>query len=613
MSRINIDEAGIPMDFSADRIMRKISEDCREDFNERFFERSDDENILELKKIILSCQREEGFLLKVINFTTVTNQEEIDEILWKHDMERPVNSRSKIKHECINLKDSSCNLLIVNWYMEVYGTEGENRDKPKKGTMEVLILVPRVINRIFYRISGNEYAATYQIADGSVYNNSTKKNAKSYMLSFKSLRPVRIYRYIDAVTTVDGIKLNSVLYTSNIQNKLAYAMKYILAKFGLHDAMAFMNIKYVDILPPNSAVQVDDDNYLFQCKNSALVRVPKIIYDNEVMVQSFVSTLIKSIVNGTSYGDMFTPDYWVAALAENKGKINYDKGLNILADLEFIYDIRTREDLRLPDGDKSTIYHVIYWMMKEFPILRARSNTDIYYKKLQSSYYLACLYSSKLSKAVLKLSNMRRNDITIDSVKSRIYTKPDILLYNMTSDPLINYNNRVNDNYAFTALKWSFKGTGGIAENSNNSIQDIYKNVDVSHAGVLDMTASSATDPGVAGLICPMTPLTDNMFFYDYEEPNNWEASFDELIRSYEELKGIRQAIEMIPGNVITKDDIANHHMVVESIESLKRLAAPFVKLELECPIVMIDQPEEISIKGNDMILGEEYINMEEY
>lgn len=612
MPRIKIDESyGIPKDFSADRLMRKISEDCRESFNPRFFERSDDENILELKKIILSCQREEGFKLKVINFTTVTDQEEIDTILRKHDMERPVNSRSKIKHDYINLKDSAVNLLIVNWYIEVYGTEGENKDKPKQGTMEVLIMVPRVVNRIFYRISGNEYAATYQIVDGSVYNNSTKKNAKSDMLSFKSFRPIRIYRYIDTVTTVDGITINPVLYTSNIMNKLAYAMKYILAKFGLNHGMQFMNLPatYIQIMPPSAAVQVDDDHYLFQCKNGTLLRVPKILYDKEYMIQSFVSTLLKSVIKDISYEEMFTVDYWTAALAENKGKINFEKGISTLADLEYIYDICTRETLHLPEGDKSTVYHVIYWIMKEFSNLRGRSNTDIYYKKLSSSDYIARLYAAKLSKAVLKITNMRLNDITIELVKSRIYTKPDMLLYAMTSDPLINYNNRVNDNYAFTALKWSFKGTGGIAEDSSKSIQEIYKNVDVSHAGILDMTASSASDPGVAGLLCPMTPLTKDMFFYDYDEPNDWESSFAEIMDSYEALVNMRNGIEMIPGNEITKDDIAKHHMIVESLEVLKRLARPITATELSCPIEIIrNDYEEINIKGNEMIYGSEEI-----
>lgn len=590
MARINIDNvSNIPKDFSSDRIMRKISEDCRGEFNSRFFERSDDENMLELKKVILSCQRTHGFYLQVMRFTTVTDPEEIDEILWKNDMERPVNSRSKIKHGCINLKNSSCNLLIVDWFMQVYGTEGENKTRPTKGVMQSFILVPRIVNRIFYRISGNEYAQTYQIADGSVYNNTTKKNAKSDMLSFKSLRPVRVYRYIDTVTTVDGTKMASILYTSNILNKLAYAMKYIFAKFGWNDGMSFMGLSsYVQLLPPKSSVEVDDEHYLFQCKNGSLLRVAKYLYNTEPMIQSVISTVLKSVIKDSTYNDIFTINYWTAALAEKSGKLNYDKGLNILADLEQIYDISTREIHRLPDNDKSTIYHILYWIMKEFSILRGRSNTDIYYKRLRSADYFACIYSAKLSKTILKLSNMRINDITLDTLRARLYTKPDILLYGMTSDPLINFNNRVNDNYAFTALKWSFKGTGGIAEDSSKSIQNIYRNVDVSHAGVLDMTASSATDPGVAGLLCPKTPLADNDFFYDYQEPNDWEKAFDELINNYNELSNLRNPLEMINDN-LSKDDIAGRHMVIESLDCLKRLAEPFINMECRTPIEFVE------------------------
>ncbi len=62
--------------------------------------------------------------------------------------------------------------------------------------------------------------------------------------------------------------------------------------------------------------------------------------------------------------------------------------------------------------------------------------------------------------------------------------------------------------------------------------------------GIIDVNTSSASDPGVGGMLCP---LNDKVFEYNSftnePEPNTWDANFDELLKIYRDQKGYTSAI----------------------------------------------------------------------
>jgi hypothetical protein len=82
----------------------------------------------------------------------------------------------------------------------------------------------------------------------------------------------------------------------------------------------------------------------------------------------------------------------------------------------------------------------------------------------------------------------------------------------------------VNDLDSMTAMKYTYKGISGLGEDGT-SIQRNYRYVDPSHAGILDLDASSASDPGMSGMVCPMAPMYGNSFT-QYQEPNFWEETY---------------------------------------------------------------------------------------
>ena len=84
------------------------------------FHRDDDEIIEEIKKSILSCQRDNLFTLKVESFRVVEDYETIMTMLQEY--EERVNGNNKKKkvnqYEYINLKDSDVKLLIVKYFIK---------------------------------------------------------------------------------------------------------------------------------------------------------------------------------------------------------------------------------------------------------------------------------------------------------------------------------------------------------------------------------------------------------------------------------------------------------------------------------------------------------------
>ena len=66
------------------QLIKQFNDQYREKFNPEFFKRSSDAIIEELKKVILSCQRDKFFTIKVLEFKVVEDYAEINKILYNY-------------------------------------------------------------------------------------------------------------------------------------------------------------------------------------------------------------------------------------------------------------------------------------------------------------------------------------------------------------------------------------------------------------------------------------------------------------------------------------------------------------------------------------------------
>lgn len=517
-------------------MIHDFNEATRTPFNKKLFVDSDEGIIEDLKKIILSCQRQSFFTIKVEGFEVIEDYDKIILMLKEHEDSLIKNNNKENQYDYINLKDTDMRLLVVYYYIAI---------KDEEEHIKVLIGVPRTVDRYYFRINGNTYSAMWQIVDASTYNSSTSSSKKDSVTLKTLIQPLRIYRYqtnkkTDLTDYCTGNKVKCTYFSSYVFKKSLLVMKYILAKYGFYGAMKFLYLDNVYVYNHDPLEDGLDpkEYYVFERQSLYLV-VPRYLFDASVELQSFVYTIYMSINKDTSYENFFTRDYWLIALAMEFNNKTIEKGISVLDSFEFVLDLITKEDLALPEEDKKDVYRVVRWMIMEFSNLRVKSNLDVSIKRVRRSKYIASLYAMRQSTSIYRISDIGKK-ANIDSIKKAICTSPMYLLNAVANCTLVNYRNYVNDMDALVALKYTFKGIAGIGE-KNNSMPNIYRAVSKYQLGITDPDASSPGDPGASGTFCPTAKIYENGMLSEFKEPDYWRAGITSLFSTYKKAVGLKE------------------------------------------------------------------------
>lgn len=591
--------------------------------NPALFHRSDEAIIEELKKTILSCERDNKyFTIQVRGFTVVDDYAEVNQILYDA-YETSVRNKSKFKKKDnpyggINLNESDIKLLLVDYFVAVHNKPANmispytSKPIPTEEEFRVIIAVPRIVDRYYIKINGIMRSTLYQIVDGSTYNNSNT-SSKIPNISFKVVfMAVRVFRYYLQVTTVNGEEVKLTQYMSNIFNKTVTGCKYILAKFGFIGAMEFLGLD--DLIVITDTPITNPKMYCFPKTDNIFISAPKYIVDNDLMIQTLISSIYVSIIPGMDYRNCYDDKFWVRSLGgdfnstshekmlailegnDNTVTDTYDKGCSILDSFETIYDIGTRESIRLPEDQKATMYHVLRWILREFNGLRMKNNLDISIKKIRFAEYMASIYAIKVARGIYRVADMN-NKITTSAIRRAIRTDPMFLLKSISKSNLVSYRNMVSDMDSIIALKFTYKGIAGLGENDGDrSIPDSTRYIHPSHFGRLDLDSSSDGNPSITGTISPFTTMHDN-YFSDYQEPNTWEDKFKELLNDYRKAEGVKEAIafqqQVLGLNKEEELGVAN-----EVVAAMKQIINPHINAgvgEIYEPI-LIEEPVDVEL-----------------
>ena len=516
--------------------IRKFNEENRPEFNPKLFERDNQEIIDKVSQVILSCERDKYFTLKVLSIRSIMDYEEIYNTLREHEENRRKKGQKENIYDYINLKDSDIMLLEIKYLVRKNGVDRikvdgreQNVENPEQ-VLQVLIALPRFVNKYYFRLSGNYYAAIVQVVDGSTYNNSTANNAKSDCVTLKTLfMSVRIFRAFREVVELNSHeKMKCILYTSTIFRNHANAMLYIFAKYGYYATLEFFGLDF-NIIRLSYEQEIADDYYCFK-KHNICISCPKSMFV-EPIVQSLCMTIYDVIGKNTTIEEIYNPDFWLKSLGAAFRNASVEKGLSALDSLEYIYDIPTKESIRLPDNMKENIYQVLRWLLCEFSSLRSKDNVDVSIKKMRIAEYIAHYYATKLTTSIYRITDLGKK-VKLKNVISAVYTNPMYIINGIIKmSNLVSYVDMVNDNDAITALKFTYKGISGLGEDGS-SVQTMYRFVDPSILGILDPDTSSNSDPGMTGLICPLTDVYGDGFT-DYTEPNTWNETVQKLREEY--------------------------------------------------------------------------------
>lgn len=262
---------------------------------------------------------------------------------------------------------------------------------------------------------------------------------------------------------------------------------------------------------------------------------------------------------------VFNNAFWVSALGMNfvkKPEHAFEMGKSILYSLEMMYDIKTRENIRLPEEDKKDIYAILKWMLTEFTKIRLKSNTNVTTKRIRWSEWIASLYFNKINSGLHRISEINRKNKRKDNLKrieQVIKTMPLYLVNQITSASLKGIVNMVNDKDSFLQMKYTIKGPSGPGDKNAKNISNTLRKIDPSHIGIIDINTSAAQEPGVVGMLCP---LNDKIYgdgkFTEEMEPNSWQETFNDLVSEYRKSQSITSAliIEKDLGIDVSQDDI---------------------------------------------------------
>ena len=572
------------------QFMRQFNETHREDFNPQLFQRDNDEIIQAIRDVVESCQRDKYYTLKLLSFTPIYDYEEIYNTLRNHEEKRrKKNDKSDNIYDFINIRDTDMCLIKIEWLVRHNGVErieedGKTREvvNPEQ-VLEVLIAVPRFTRKYYFRLSGNYYSTIFQIVDGSTYNNSTASQSKVDTVTMKTMfMPIRIFRSFNEnmVDMNTNLPVKTIEYQSIIFNNVVNVIYYILAAYGLYGTMQFLEIRSVWL--SNKPV-LRDDVYCFE-KNGVYIVCDKYCFDNDAVVQSLCGTLYDGIMKIEDINELFDQRYWLKNLGMAFKNASVSKGLFVLDSIDGIYDNITLNDLHLPMRDKENIYCVLRWLIREFSNLRSKENVDVRTKRIRIADYIAAVYATKLNKGIHRISDMG-NRVTLKKVIQAVYTAPMFLISGIsgaTMSNLVSYRDLVNDLDSMTALSYTYKGISGLGEDGS-SIQPVYRYVDPSHIGILDMDASSASDPGMSGMICPMAKLYGNdSSFSDYQEPNEWRNNYFPIEAKYKE--GTRKPL-MFDKEPEGYDYLGMREKIVQEELDINRI---------RCPITNINDPTQL-------------------
>lgn len=551
-------------------LLNKYSFDERERFNEELIYRTDEEIVSELLKVISSCQLYRRLKFIVKGYTIIDDPIEVQDRLYKY-RQAQIDAKKKKddnQYQYIPLKDSDIRLLIMNYYIQCDGDWDD---------IEVYIVIPKVVKKFYFNITGNMYMPLHQIIESSTYNNTTTKSTskKKDSITLKTIfMLIKLYRSIEYINDIYGNPIECTIYTSYLFSKSINIFKYFLGKWGLHQGMRFLNLQYIFITdrPSNNPLF-----YEFNV-NNVYITTPKELYHTEPVIQSFIYTILKSVNKDATYNDIMQQSYWIKSLGQEFGSFTEDKGISILDSFEGLYDISTIEGIMLPDEQKCSMYHLIRWAMYEFSNLKIKSNTDLSSKRLRTApAYIAAFYADKLSKGIRRVGSMGAR-AKLSDVRKAVITDPWELMQRISKNgTLVTYKNIVHDNDASLALKFTLKGNLGVGENSNGTIPEYMRRLDPSELGYLDPDTSSPSDPGLSGVLCPYSQLT-NKKFYNEPEPVTWLDNFKKNIKEFEHSRGIAEVMRFKYNSLGGDEkDLDQIEFLEETNDVLFRLVVPIV------------------------------------
>lgn len=519
-------------------------------FNPQLFDKRDEELIEVMTENLKSLERDQNFMIKVLDIYTITDYEEIEKaIKIFQDKIFKVRKEDLPPLDKILLADTEYYLMVVRYFIKT-----NNPKEPDGKFIEVPIILPKIVDKYYFKIDGQYYYMMYQVADYSYYNNNMSRQKKAHkkyppLVIFSTLStPAQIEKVDEVLYDINGEEVTFNTFNLKIFKRSINVFKYTAAKMGMNEAMLFHNIHglFIDTELPNNLERYHIfkiENKKFKSEKPLYIYVDKFMFESDPILQSDTFAIINVFSKYSKpfhINNIYTRSFWVMSIgidfSENNPTI--DKANNIIKSLDGIYDIRTFAKLRLPDKYKQTIYHILLWIMREYESVSVQDRISVDYKRVQWAEYVAFSYTYKINETIYRLSD-RGLGVKLESVEKALTVKPNHIISKLKGSkmPFTAYRDLVNDLDSITALKYTFKD---YLSTKGKKLAREFSDVHISHMGRLDPDSSPKSDPGMSGILTPMCELYGPYrAFKDFEEPNTWRERYTPVYKEYMKDKDI--------------------------------------------------------------------------
>lgn len=409
------------------------------------------------------------------------------------------------------------------------------------------ILINKLVDNCFYINEGVRYFLIYQIVDNSTYGTEECVSLKSLLM------PITLRQHIVTLTPeflkdpIDVKSFETLLFSKKV-NPLLYVLGKdaynMLAEMEVKDKeniisewQAYKNPEIIesfnkffntDFKFSDSLEKLNEEGRaIFKIKqekgkdeaSGCYVSVDEEKLRNDKLTQGVLGSLIdmrgdskkKRIV--FSYDDLITPWFWIDKLSSfftknSDASKKFNKIRTMLISLNRLMDDTTRKILNIAEGDKENTLTIIRYIMKNFDELMNADSQDLDGKRLRLYEYQLYPLRKYFSDQIYRVLNSpTRSKTVMDRIFSNL--SPMFIIRQTVTNELLRYYNATNDMNLFSAfLKYTFRGPQSLSKTVSMNQRDLHP----SYAGRLSLIASSASDPGLSGTLCPFLQEYDYYF-----------------------------------------------------------------------------------------------------
>ncbi len=455
---------------------------------------------------------------KYVDYKIISREEQLD---WKiSDRQKdPLSGFRTVNVDQTIYK--TIELTFISTYMKqdfitkIYHEQNE----PRKAYLNI----PVNVDPYSFEIAGNKHYPGFQVIDSGTF--ATKGNTVNLRLDFNRLQLQRDeYTYYD----VYGDEYISYTHTLKHYKNSINFLYYFLAQVGLMKTIKYMEgTEYSNTIVFTGEEALDHLQFTmekyttFKINNRLYMKVNRGALNASISFKNMVSNLhmvldsckrlsLADILDDNRLPDKTPHVYWIKKLGAHfnkspsmvltKGEAELEKLINFIG-------ASSASKLTKVTNQGGNIFMILKWMFNNFAMMLNQDNNDLANKTILMTDYIIQPFINVLSSKITKYQNKKGKKST-KQLLDIINWKPNIIINSLTKSPATKYDDSVNCNTVFSALKFTI-------HTSNNTsakyLSPDQKAPHITHLGSISLNAFVDGDLG-SGSLTPMAKMKDGQF-----------------------------------------------------------------------------------------------------